>query len=279
LNGNRSSSSYLLFTILILFCLFNLLAFLWVLSVSFKGMSEFLASSPWVLPKQLAWSNYVNAWKIGHIKEYLFNSVYVTSVSTVGCLIFSSMAAYILARIKFRFSGLIQVFFLLGMMLPPFMIVIPLFDILMKLSLLNNLNGLILVYITMQLPFNVFVLMSFYKNLPMDLEEAASIDGASPLAVFGRIMLPLTIPPLVACGIINILHIWNEFLFALVFLNDKKVFTLPIGIFNLNQAADYSSNWGVLFAGIVISSIPVLVLFALFQNQFTKGITQGAIKM
>lgn len=279
LNGRKSLSSSGLYTALILYCLFNLLAFLWVFSVSLKGMAEFVSTSPWAIPKHFVWANYTNAWKIGHIREYFLNSFYVTTFSTLGCLVISSMAAYVVARIPFRFSGLLQVFFLLGMILPPFMIVIPLFNLLMKLSLLNSLTGLSLVYITMQLPFNIFVLISFYKNFPMDLEEAAAIDGASPLTVFGKIMMPLTAPALVACGIINILHFWNEFLFALVFLNDKKAFTLPIGVFNLNQAADYSSNWGVLFAGIVISSLPVLVLFAVFQKQFTNGITQGAIKM
>ena len=279
MKGKAFSPSYVSYSMLIIFCLFNLAAFLWVISVSLKGVQEFFSTSPWTLPEVFVWSNYSNAWNIGRIKDFMLNSIYVTSISTLGCLVFSSMAAYILGRVKFRFSGLVQSFFLIGMMLPPFMIVIPLFNIMLNLNLLNNLNGLVLVYITMQLPFNVFVLTSFYKNFPKDLEEAAAMDGASPLSSFVRIMLPLTAPALVACGITNILNIWNEFLYALVFLNEKNVFTISIGLFNLNQAADYSSNWGVLFAGIVISSIPVLILFALFQKQFTKGITQGAIKM
>lgn len=277
--NKKPYGTYFIYAVLIMYCMFNLLSFLWLFSSSLKAKTEIFTSSPWAFPVKAIWSNYADAWKIGNIGEYLINSVYVTTLATVGALVLASMASYVLGRIKFRMSDLVHTFFLIAMMLPPFMIVIPLFDILNQLSLLNSLNGLIFVYITKQLPLNIFVLTSFYKNLPPDLEEAAAIDGASPSKTFASVMMPLTFSAVVACGIINVLNIWNEFLFGLIFLSDKKVFTLPIGIFSLNQTADYSSSWSILFAGMIISVIPVLILFALFQKQFARGVSQGALKM
>ena len=193
-------------------------------------------------------------------------------------IILASMAAYVLGRIPFRASNLIMTAIMIGMMLPPFVIAIPLFDILKQLKLLNNLNGLILVYVAKQLPFSTYVLTSFYKGLPYTLEEAAIIDGASPLTTFARIMLPLTGSAMISVTINNMLNVWNEFLLALIFLSDKKIYTLPIGLFYLSQNAEYSSSWTILFAGMIISVIPVLIVFALFQKQFAQGVSQGAVK-
>lgn len=261
-----------------LYSLFNIFAYLWIFITSLKDNSEFFSSSPWSLPEVFNWSNYIDAWRIGNIGQFFFNSAYVTTLSTVICLLVSSMAAYVIARIKLRGSGLILSFFMLGMMVPHFMIIIPLFSLLESLSLLNSLNGLILVYITVQIPLNVFILSSFYRSLPLDFEEAAAIDGASPLATFFRIIMPITLPAMTACAIINVLFYWNEFLLGLVFLGDKNSYTLPIGLFFLNQNAEYSAQWSTLFAGMVISGIPLLILFAFFQRQFFKGISQGGIK-
>ena len=188
------------------------------------------------------------------------------------------MSAYILGRARFRGSGIVLGLFMVAMMIPPFMIVVPLFDVLASLRLLNSRLGLILVYIAMQVPLNTFIMAAFYKSLPAELEEAAAIDGASPSRTFVQIMAPLTAPAVIACAIINVLRIWNEFLYALVFLQDRALYTIPVGIFNLSQIADYSSNWGVLFAGMVMSVLPVLVLFAVFQKQFTAGVAQGSLK-
>lgn len=279
LKKNIPNGLYFIYSVLILYSMFNVFSFLWLFSSSLKGTQEMFSSSPWAVPKELVWSNYIDAWNIGNIGNYLLNSIYVTSIATFGTLFIASMAAYILGRVKFRMSNIILTFFLVAMMLPPFMIVIPLFNLLEKMSLLNSLNGLILVYITMQLPLNIFILTSFYKTIPSSMEEAAAMDGASPAKTFFKIMMPLTIPAIVACGVINVIVFWNEFLFALIFLSDKKVFTLSIGIFNLSQTADYSSNWGVLFAGMIISIFPVIILFLFFQRQFTNGISQGSVKM
>lgn len=273
--GNRS----IIFAVLAMYALTNVLSFVWVGAMSFKSSAEIMSTSPWAPPAALSWKNYVDAWTVGHIGGYMLNSVFVTSISTVVALAVSSMSGYILGKSNFRGSGVVMGIFMVAMMIPPFMIVVPLFDVLQSLGLVNSHWGLILVYIAMQIPLDTFILTAFHRTLPQQLEEAAALDGASPLRTFWQIVLPLTTPALIACGIVNILHIWNEFLYALVFLQDRTMYTLPVGIFNLGQVADYSSNWGILFAGMFISILPVLFLFAVFQRQFTAGVAQGAMKM
>lgn len=273
--GNRS----FIFVVLAIYALVNMLSFVWVGAMSFKTSSEIMSTSPWSPPEAVTWKNYVDAWTVGRIGGYMLNSLFVTTVATVAALAISSMSGYILGKFTFKGSGAVMAVFMVAMMIPPFMIVVPLFDVLQSLRLLNSHWGLILVYIAMQVPLNTFILTAFHRTLPKQLEEAAAIDGASPLRTFWRIVLPLTTPALIACGIVNILHIWNEFLYALVFLQDRTMYTLPVGIFNLGQVADYSSNWGILFAGMFISILPVLILFAVFQKQFTAGVAQGAMKL
>lgn len=267
-----------IYTVLVLYAFLNISSFLWMFSTSLKPSSEIVSSSPFSLPQTVQWANYADAWGIGRIGSYLFNSLMVTTGATLAALMISSMAGYILGRVKFRMSGAVMGLFLAAMMIPPFMIVIPLYDVLDSVGLLDNLFGLTLVYIAMQVPLNTFILTAFHKSIPGELEESAAIDGASPTRTFFRIMLPLTGPALIACGIVNVLQIWNEFLYALIFIRDRELFTLPVGIFNLSQIADYSSNWGVLFAGMAMSVVPVLILFALFQRQFTAGVAQGSLK-
>lgn len=268
----------IIYCILGLYCLFNITSFLLVFSGALKSTTELFSNSIWALPEAPVWKNFADAWKIGKIGRYTANSVYVTGVSVILTVILASMAAYVLGRIRFRFKSVVMTVFMIGMMLPPFVIAIPLFNLLEQFGLTNSLNGLILVYVTKQLPFSIFVLTSFYKGIPFDMEEAAVIDGANPVRTFAQIIMPLTGPAMTAVTINNILNIWNEFLYALIFLTKKKLYTLPVGLFYLSQAAEYSSAWPVLFAGMITSVVPVLIIFAVFQKQFAEGISQGAIK-
>lgn len=281
-NGRRSwklsGRMKFIYAVLILYCVFNIMTFLLLISGSLKGKAEIFTSSLWALPETPIWQNYADAWAIGRIGLYTVNSVYVTGMSVVITILLASMASYALGRINFKLSNVIMSIIMVGMVLPPFVIAIPLFDILNTLKLTNNLNGLIIIYVTKQLPFSIFVLTSFYKGLPFSLEEAATIDGASPFRTFSSIMLPLTMPAMVAVSINNLLNFWNEFLYALIFLTKKNLYTLPVGLFHLSQAAEYSSSWTILFAGMIISVVPILIVFAIFQRQFVTGVSQGAIK-
>jgi raffinose/stachyose/melibiose transport system permease protein/N-acetylglucosamine transport system permease protein len=270
-------SRVLIYLILGLFCLGSISAFLWVFMISLKTTQEFLTTSPFALPTALHFENYAKAWEDAHIGSYMGNSIMVATVGASISVLVSAMAAYVLGRIQFKFNGLIANYFLVGYMVPTMLIIIPLWFNLVKIDLSTGMIPLVLIYITSGIPFNSFVLRGFFESLPSDLEEAATVDGASPFRVFWQIMLPLSMPGLASTFLINFLSLWNEFFLALIFLRQENA-TLPLGLFYLSQQASYSAQWAELFAAIIIASVPVLIVFGLLQNQVTKAMTMGAIK-
>ncbi|TMR96567.1 carbohydrate ABC transporter permease [Nonomuraea basaltis] len=253
-------------------------AFAWVFNVSMKTNSEFLATSPWSVAKDWSWQNYAVAWTNADIGSFFGNSVLVSVAATLLGVVLSAFAAYPIARIPFRFSGVVLALFLSGLMVPWMVTFIPLYLTLQDLGLLDTRIGLILVYATYNLPFNVFVLVGFLRTLPRELEESAAVDGAGPARAFVQVILPLLTPGLASVTIISFLNNWNEFFYALVLIHSPEKMTIPLGLFQLGQAADYGTNWVTLFAGMIIVAVPVLVLFAFLQNQITKGLTAGALK-
>jgi raffinose/stachyose/melibiose transport system permease protein/N-acetylglucosamine transport system permease protein len=268
----------LLYVFLVSYCLTSVGAFLWITSISLKSNPEFFSTSPWSPPTSPTLDNYREAWTTAKIGTFVLNSVIVTVVSVGVTLIVSSMAAYVLSRVQFRGRDALTTFFLLGLMIPGFLVIVPLYFLLRDLHLLGSLYGLIIVYIATQIPFSIFVLTGFFKTLPQELEEAAYVDGASALKVFAKIMLPLTGPGLASVGLLNGLAIWNEFFFALVFLTEESKLTLPVGLFRLSINAEYSAQWTPLFAGLVLAMLPVLIVFGIAQERITKGLTLGAVK-
>ena len=256
----------------------SIAAFGWVFNISMKTNQEFIGTRPYTLAEGFQWVNYVNAWSNANVGVFFWNSILVSSVATILGVVVSAFAAYPLSRVRFRFSGTILTFFLMGLMVPWMVTFIPLYFTLQAMSLLNTRTGLILIYATYNIPFNLFVLVGFMKTLPSELEEAAAVDGASPLATFLRIIAPLTGPGLASVTIISFLNNWNEFFYALVFISSESRMTLPLGLFRLGQAADYGTNWVTLFAGMMITIVPVLIVFALLQRQVTRGLTAGALK-
>lgn len=269
----------LVFLSLSLYALFNIACLIWLIASSFKSSGEIMTSSPWALPEEAKWSNFADAWTIGHMGTYLMNSVTVTVVATFVVLVLGSLSGYILGKVKFPGVNLVKTLFVAAMIIPPFALVVPLFEVLSKASLLDTRTGLIVVYIAMELPMTTFILTSFHETLPRELEESGAIDGASPFQIFRSIVLPLTSSAVIACAVVNVLHIWNEFIYALTFLSRDETYTLAVGIFKLSQLADYSSNWSILFAGMVVSILPILLFFILFQKSFSAGLSQGALKL
>lgn len=253
-------------------------AFGWVFNVSMKTNTEFLETSPWTLAETFRWENYENAWDNANVGSFFGNSVVVSVSATVLGVVLAAFAAYPIARIPFRGSGLVLTLFLLGLMVPWMVTFIPLYLTMSDFGLLDTRLGLVLVYATYNLPFNVFVLVGFMRTLPRELEEQAAVDGASPTRTFVSIIVPLLGPGLASVTIISFLQNWNEFFYALVLINSEELMTLPLGLFQLGQAADYGTNWVTLFAGMMITVLPVLILFALMQNRITKGLTAGALK-
>lgn len=249
----------------------------WLLYTSFKSNEE-LFQSAWSLPKIPMWQNYLNAWKTAQIGDFFWNSIIVTFTTVIVQLIIGAMASYALSRFKFRLNRPLYYFFLAGMMFPIFLGLVPLFFLLKDLGLADTRLGLILVYIASGVPFTVFVMTAFFATIPKEMEEAGLIDGCSLYGVFWRIMLPLSKPGLVTVAIFTFIAIWNEYILALVLISTQSLKTLPLGIANLVMVTHYRTDWGALFAGLVIVMLPTLLAYAFLQDRITKGITIGALK-
>ena len=273
-----SPARVLLYVALVSYCLTSVAAFVWTISISLKSNQDFFGTSPWSLPSHPTLDNYRSAWTNAKIGSFFLNSAVLTFSTVAISLAVSATAAYALGRVQFRGNSLVSMFFLSGLMIPGFLIIIPLYFLLKDLHLLGSLVGLGIVYVATQIPFNIYVLTGFFKTLPRELEEAAYVDGASPLKTFLRVMLPLAGPGLASVALLNCLTIWNEFFFALVFLSDESKFTLPLGLYRLSINAEYSAQWTQMFAGLVLAMIPVLIVFGVAQERITRGLTLGALK-
>ena len=281
----------------------------WVFYTSVKSTQEFY-KSPIGLPSLLTApsgaafnafaENYQKAWVGSNFSRYFVNSVIVVSVSLVLILLLGSMAAYVLARFEFRGKNFFYALFLSGLLIPMQLILIPLFFQFsdmgegltrvfspvarslglgeLTISLHDSHFGLILIYVAASLPFTIFTLTAFFRTLPNELREASLMDGASEYRTFFQVMMPVGRAGLVTVAIFNFLGLWNEYLFGLVFLSDDRLKTLPLGLASISMQAQYKSDFGLLFAGLVIAMLPTLIVYIFLQEQLTKGITAGAVK-
>jgi raffinose/stachyose/melibiose transport system permease protein len=246
-----------------------------LLVTSVKSKNEIFAN-PLALPEQIQFRNYMNAWTTGGFDQYFMNSVLVVGISLVCILILSSLAAYALVQFDFPASNFMLVFFLAGFMIPPQVLLVPLYTIMNALNLLNTYYSLIFAYIAFGLPFSVFLLRQFFVTIPDTYAEAARMDGCNEFQVFYRIYLPLSLPALAAVAIYQFVFLWNEFLYAIIFITDDAKRTLPAGLMAFQ--GQYAGDWAQLAAGIVIAVTPTVIFFLIFQRQFMRGISMGATK-
>ncbi|WP_432565444.1 carbohydrate ABC transporter permease [Kineococcus sp. SYSU DK003] len=254
-----------------------LLPFLWTLLSSFKTTREIFAS-PFALPAQWRFDNYVNAWRSAGIGSYFFNSVVVVACALVLTMVMGAMSAYVLARFSFRGRTLIRNLVVAGLTFPVFLAVVPLFFILQQVGLLNTLPGLILSYATYAYPFTVFFLLSFFEELPGEIAEAASIDGASEWRTFFQVMLPMAGPGLASVAILNFVGLWNQYLLPVVLNSDRDNYVLTQGMAAFQSAAGYDVDFGALFAGAVTTIVPVLVVYLVFQRRLQGSVSAGGLK-
>ncbi|MBS1714992.1 MAG: carbohydrate ABC transporter permease [Armatimonadetes bacterium] len=260
-----------------LFVLAVLVPLLWVGWSSLKTGDRILGS-PWELPTVLHWENYGHAWREAGIDKAFVNSMVATAGSLVLLLPISAMAAYVLAKYPFRGSKLVQTVFMGQMMFPHFLVIVPLFFLLRDMQMLDRMSGLIAVYVAYSLSFTIFVLTGFFQALPNELMEAARMDGCGHSKTFWKIMLPLAKPGLIVVGIFDGIGLWNEYNLALVFMTRPENKTLPLGIANLTTTQQYQSDWGALFAGLVIVMVPVLVVYWFFRDRIHEAMLAGAVK-
>ena len=254
-------------------CLFP---FLWMIVSSVKELRELYTIPPSWIPKSPTIDNYLTILFDSNIPRYFLNSLIISLGSTSLALALAVFASYGFARFRFRGKVAAQSFVLIGQLLPTAAIIVPLFVTLRWLDLVNTYLGLILVYMIITLPLSVWMLTSYFKAIPVDLEEAAIIDGASRLGVLFRITLPLSKPGLVAVTVYAFVTTWNEFIFALCFATDSSVKTLPIGLAEFTT--EFNTDWGAVMAASMIMTVPVAVLFLSMQRLFIGGMMAGATK-
>jgi raffinose/stachyose/melibiose transport system permease protein len=263
--------------VLLLFSILTGYPLLWLLFSSLKSEGEFY-SNLWWTPNKWEWSNYVEAWKISQLATTYQNSIYITAVTIVLVVIIAYLAAYALARFEFRGNRFIMGMFLSALMVPHQVTLIPLFQVELLLGIYNTRWGLIFPYVAGALPFTIFLLTTFIRSIPRELEEAAEIDGSGKLAILWRIIFPLSKPGLATIVILTFIGVWNEFFLALVMIKDPVLRTIPVGMTYFNQVFS-SVNYGQIFAAMAMAIIPVIVIFIVFQKYFVSGLTQGALKM
>ena len=260
-------------TIVMLICLFP---FAWMGLSSIKVLSELYTIPPHWWPDMPTLDNYAKVLFDSNIPKYFLNSVIISVGSTGLALILAIFASYGFARFEFRGKPLFQAFVLIGQLLPTAAIIVPLFITLRVLGLVNTYWGLILVYMIITLPLSVWMLTSYMKAIPVELEEAAIIDGSSRLGVLFRITLPLSMPGLIAVVVYSFVTTWNEFIFALCFATDSSVKTLPIGLSEFST--EFNTDWGGVMAASMVMTLPIALLFLVFQRMFVGGLTAGATK-
>lgn len=246
----------------------------WLVLNSLKTNQEMFLNSL-ALPKQWIFVNYATAWGKG-LLAYFKNSIIVSAISISCILLLSSMLAYGLTRFNLPGGGFIFFLILGGMALSEQVALVPLYKILQAVKLYNTRAALVLPYVAFRIPFTMFLMRSYFISIPKELEEAAIVDGCNSLQRFVKIILPISKPVLASCAIVNLNHVWNEFLFANVFLENKKLMTIPLGLMTFQ--GDLKSDYVVMLAGILISSLPMVLLFLCMSKQFVRGLTAGAVK-
>lgn len=275
-------SRSLIFLVLLGYAAWVVFPMLWVAYSSLKPDAAIFRDT-FALPSagDLHVENYTQAWREARFGDYFFNSMLVTVASVSLIVLLGAMSAYALARFYHPLGRAVFWLFLAGLMIPAQLAVVPLFFEMRELGLLNSRLGLVLVYTANGLPFAIFILAGFFRSLPRALYEAAVIDGCGEFMAFWRVLLPLARPGLVTVAIFQFIGVWKEYFFAFMLLSgdiDGGARTLPLGLANLSITAQYRSDYGMLFAGIVLVTLPILAIYLLLQRQIVKGVAAGALK-
>lgn len=271
----RSILSAGVYLFLIVSALFTLSPLILALMNSFKTNGEIL-TNVLSLPKSISGENYVRSFEKMHYLQSLVNTVILAGGSVSLIVLFSALAGWKLCRTKTKLSGFLLSLFVFSMLIPFSSIMIPLYKVVMALKIKNSLIGLCFVYAGLGVSMAIFLYHGFVKGIPKELEEAAAIDGCSPLQTFFRIVFPMLKPVTATICITNVLWIWNDFLLPLIVVSDNKKYTLLLSTNTL--FGQYSSDWSAILSALVIAALPVIVFYALLQKQILKGITDGAMK-
>ncbi|MDR2553451.1 MAG: carbohydrate ABC transporter permease [Treponema sp.] len=250
----------------------------WVFFASLSTSGEIFSNHMFSFQSGFHFENYLKAWNTQRVSVFFMNSLLYTVVSCTAIILIASPAAYALSRFRFRGNTLIQNMFAAALGIPVIMIIMPLFGIVSGFRLTNNRWVLMFLYSAMNTPFAVFYFLAFFRNLSFTYEEAAAIDGCSPLKTFWKIMFPLIQPGLITLTIFNFITIWNEYFMSLIFANKTSVRPVAVGLYNMIQSMRYTGDWGGMFASVVIVFLPTFILYIFLSDKIIKGVTAGAIK-
>jgi raffinose/stachyose/melibiose transport system permease protein len=274
--SRRLTEDALLFVSLSVLALLWLSPFVTILLSAVRSQADLFTRGVFSWPSEFLWQNFLDAWETGDFSIYFKNSLLLILIKVPLGILFAALAAYPLAKLRFALSMPIFMFFLLGLAVPVQVTLQPLLVMMQQLGIANSIWALIPPYIAFGLPFQIFVMRGFFRLIPGELVEAARLDGASELTIFRKIMLPLSVPALATLFIIDSLATWNEFLIALVLISAKESRTVPVGL--LQFQGEFSTQYTLLMAGIVISILPVVFIFIFLQRYFVAGLTRGALK-
>lgn len=263
--------------ILAFFLIVIMFPFVWMLLTSLKGsQGEIYAFPVKYLPNPVSFVNYVEMlWK-GNFAKYMLNSLFTSSMAAVCSVFIAVLASYVISRFRFRLKSVLLLFFLITQMIPMFIMLAPLYQLLAKVKMLNDLRSLALLYTNMMIPFSVVTLCGFFDNVPKSLEEAAWIDGCGYLGALFRVAVPVVKPGIAATFIFAFINSWNELFMAVMFIDVDKYKTIPVGLNGL--ILKYDIKWGEMAAGTIMSLIPTMCLFAFAQKYMIEGLTAGAVK-
>lgn len=260
------------------FCLTAIIALLWAVTISLRTRQDFFTRGAWAMPIPPAFENYISAWSQMRVGSYFMNSVFYSVVGTLGAILIAAAISYVLARVRFTVGRIIYIFFLFLMMWPGWVSLVPSYLWMDTLGLIDSIWVLLLGYWLGGLPFNCFLLINFFQTLPVELEEAALMDGANAWQIYWKIMFPLARPGVVTIGIFTFINIWNDFFSPLIYMRSPEKFPLSLGLQLLSVSATYGADHPRLFAGMIIFLIPILVIYFILKDKITQGLTVGAIK-
>lgn len=275
MSKKRRIQNLLVYTALILLLFFWLFPILMALMNSFKSNKELL-TNVMALPTTLKLDNYLRTFEKMHYQRSFLNTLLLTTLGVGMMIVFSAMAGWRLCRTKTRLSQIIFALFIFSMLIPFSSIMIPLYKIILAFHIKNSLIGLSFVYAGFGVSMAIFLYHGFIKGIPFELEEAAAMDGCNKITIFYKIILPMLKPVTVAIAISNVLWVWNDFLLPLITLSDNKKYSLLLSTNIL--FGQYSSDWSAILSALILSAIPVIIFYAVFQRQILKGIGEGAVK-
>ncbi len=266
----------LLQLVLISFAAIQLYPLVFLFFFSLKDNNEIYGGNVMGLPRQFKWSNYENALFNANVGNYLLNSIFVTLVVILVSGVLACMVSYAIARMTVKINGFVKIFFSLGLMIPLHAVLLPVFIMLKNMKMLDTYQAIIIPYIAFALPMAIFFMIGFFQTLPKELEESAFLDGCSIYRTFFFIMLPLVRPALATISVFTFLSTWNEMMFAITFINSEKYRTLTVGI--MQMVGKYTTDWGTMGAGLMVATVPTIVIYLLFSKQVQSGMVSGAVK-